>query len=313
MAFQVPVDAANGKIREMVLGSQTTVTVGGENVLPFHTFEGTMPNAPKVAMEVYDVTPGDWAAELASVLGDVWGDPAAWARKCQTEFGADMICLQLLGTDPNGANRSAADAVATVKAVLDAVTIPVIVYGSGNVDRDAEVLKAVAEAVQGKNVVLGPAVEENFKSIGAAAMGFGAKVSGETPIDVNMAKQLNILLTNLGVSIDNILIDPSTGALGYGLEYCFSIHERIKLAALRQNDTMLQSPAVANLGKECWKTKEAKIGRDEAPQWGDSRKRGILWETLTAVAVLMAGADVMIVRHPETAKLIRQTVKELLG
>ena len=311
MAFQAPVETATAKIRELTLGSKKTVTVGGQNALAFHSFEGTLPNAPKIAMEVFDTTPTDWADELKSVLGDVWADPVAWAKKCEGEFGADLICLQLAGTDPNGANRSVAEAVATVKAVVDAISVPLMVYGSGNHEKDAELLKAVAEATQGKNVVIGLAVEDNYKSIGAAAMGFGAKVSGETPIDVNMAKQLNILLTNLGVPLDGLLIDPSTGALGYGLEYCFSIHERIKLAALKQNDTMLQAPTIANLGKEVWRAKEAKIGQAEAPQWGDARKRGIIWETLTATAVMMAGADILIMRHPEAVKLIRRTIAEL--
>ena len=311
MAFQAPVETSTAKIRELTLGTKKTVAVGGQNALAFHSFEGTLPNGPKIAMEVFDVTPADWAAELKSALGDVWGDPVAWAKKCEGEFGADIVCLQLAGTDPNGANRSVADAVATVKAVVDAISVPLMVYGSGNIDKDAELLKAVAEATQGTNVVIGLAVEENYKSIGAAAMGFGAKVSGETPIDVNMAKQLNILLTNLGVPLDSLLIDPSTGALGYGLEYCFSIHERIKLAALKQNDAMLQAPTIANLGKEVWRAKEAKIGQAEAPQWGDARKRGIIWETLTATAVMMAGADILIMRHPEAVKLIRKTIAEL--
>jgi acetyl-CoA decarbonylase/synthase complex subunit delta len=201
--------------------------------------------------------------------------------------------------------------VATVKAVADAISVPLLVYGSGNVEKDAEVLKAVAEAVQGKNVVIGSAVEDNYKSIGAAAMGFGCKVIGQTPIDVNMAKQLNILLTNLGVPLDNLLIDPSTGALGYGLEYSFSIHERIKLAALKQNDGMLQAPTVSNLGKEVWRTKEAKITQAEAPQWGDGRKRGIVWEALTATALMMAGSDILVLRHPEAVKLIKKTIAEL--
>lgn len=311
MAFQAPVETSTAKIRELTLGTKKTVAVGGQNALAFHSFEGTLPNGPKIAMEVYDTTPADWADELKAVIGDVWGDPVAWAKKCEGAFGADLICLQLAGTDPNGANRSVADAVATVKAVADAISIPLMVYGSGNIEKDAELLKAVAEATQGKNVVIGLAVEENYKSIGAAAMGFGAKVSGETPIDVNMAKQLNILLTNLGVPLDNLLIDPSTGALGYGLEYCFSIHERIKLAALKQNDAMLQAPTIANLGKEVWRAKEAKIPQAEAPQWGDGRKRGIMWETLTATAVMMAGADILIMRHPEAVSLIKKTIAEL--
>lgn len=313
MAIQAPTESYSGKIRELVLGSDTQVAVGGENTLPFYTFEGNVPNGPKIAMEVFDTEPAGWADELQAVLGDVWGDPVAWAKKCESEFGADMICLQLAGTDPNGANRSAADAVATVKAVMDAVKIPLIVYGSGNADKDSEVLKAVAEATQGKNVVIGPAVEDNYKSIAAAAMGFSAKVAGETPIDVNMAKQLNILMSNLGVPVENLLVDPSTGALGYGLEYCFSVNERIKLAALTQNDNMLQSPTISNLGKEVWKAKEAKISQEEAPQWGDQKKRGIIWETLTAVSVMMAGADLLIMRHPESVKLIKQTIADLMA
>ena len=308
MAFQAPVESSSGKIRELTLGTKKTVAVGGQNALAFHSFEGTLPNGPKIALEVFDTTPADWSDELKSVLGDVWGDPAAWARKCEGQFGADLICLQLASTDPNGANRSAADAVATVKAVAAAISVPLMVYGSGNVEKDAEVLKAVAEATQGMNVAIGAAVEENYKSIGAAAMGFGSKVVGQTPIDVNMAKQLNILLTNLGVKIENLLIDPSTGALGYGLEYSFSIHERIKLAALKQNDAMLQAPTVSNLGKEVWRAKEAKASREEAPQWGDARKRGIVWEALTAVALMMAGSDVLIMRHPAAAQLVRQAM-----
>lgn len=310
MAFQAPTESYSGKIREVELGSATKVKVGGENALPFYTFEGSIPNGPKIAMEVYDHVAEGWADELKSALGDVLNDPVAWAKKCESEYGADMVCLQLAGTDPNGANKSVQDAVAVTKAVCDAVSIPVIVYGSGNVDKDAEVLKAVAEAMQGKNVVIGPAVEDNYKSVAAAAMGFGTKVSGETPIDVNMAKQLNILMSNLGVSVDNMLMDPSTGALGYGLEYCFSVNERIKLAALMQNDNMLQMPTISNLGKEVWKAKEAKITQEEAPQWGDQKKRGILWETLTAIAVMLAGADVLIMRHPESVRLIKQTISD---
>jgi acetyl-CoA decarbonylase/synthase complex subunit delta len=311
MAFQAPTETYSGKIRELTIGTAKEVKVGGENTLPFYTFEGEMPNGPKIAMEVYDTEPQDWGDELKSVIGDVWGDPVAWAKKCESEFGADMICLQLAGTDPNGANRSVEDAIATVKAVSDAIQVPLMVYGSGNIEKDSELLKAVAEAMQGKNVVIGPAVEDNYKSVAAAAMGFNSKVAGETPIDVNMAKQLNILMSNLGVPLENLLVDPSTGALGYGLEYCFSVNERIKLAALSQNDAMLQSPTIANLGREVWKAKEAKISQDEAPQWGDARKRGILWEAFTAIAVMLAGSDILIMRHPESVRLIKQAISDL--
>ena len=313
MAFQAPVETSSGKIRELTLGAQKTVVVGGQNALAFHGFEGTLPNAPRIALEVYDTAPADWAEELKRVLGDVWADPVAWAKKCEGEFGADMVCLQLAGTDPNGANRSAADAVATVKAVADAISVPLIVYGSGNTEKDAEVLKAVAEATQGKNVVIGVAVEENYKSVGEAAMGFGAKVSGETPIDVNMAKQLNILLTNLGVSMDKILMDPSTGALGYGIEYTYSVMERDRLTALKQGDDKMQLPLICDVAKYCWKTREAGIPQAEEPTFGDAKVRGVLWETTTAADLLAAGADVLILRHPESVRIMKKIIDDVMA
>lgn len=311
MAFQAPTEQYSGKIREVTIGvGDNQVVAGGQNTLNFYNFEGSMPRRPLIAMEVYDTEPQEWAGALKDVLGDVWSDPVAWARKCQDEFGADLICLQLASTDPNGADKSADEAAQTVKAVLDSISIPLIVYGSGNADKDSEVLKKVAEVAQGQNIVIGPAVEDNYKSVAAAAMGFNQVVAGETPIDVNMAKQLNILMTNLGLNAEKILIDPAVGALGYGLEYAYSVIERDRLAALQQNDAMMQMPIIANMGKEVWKTKEAKIGQEEAPEWGDPTKRGILWETITAVSLLVAGADILIMRHPESVRLVKQTLSE---
>ncbi len=311
MAFQAPIEQYSGKIREVTIGTgDNKVVAGGQNILTFYDFEGTMPHRPLIAMEVYDVEPQDWATALKDTLGSVWGDPVAWAKKCQDDFGADLICLQLISTDPNGADKSVDEAVETVKAVLGAISIPLIVYGSGNADKDSEVLKKVAEAAQGQNIVIGTAVEDNYKSVAAAAMGFNQVVSGETPIDVNMAKQLNILMTNLGLPAEQILIDPAVGALGYGLEYAYSVIERDRLAALQQNDAMMQMPIIANMGREVWKTKEAKISREEAPEWGDPTRRGILWETITAVSLLMAGTDILIMRHPESVNLVKKTFAE---
>lgn len=311
MAFQAPTEQYSGKIREVTIGTgDNKVVTGGQNTLNFYNFEGTMPHRPLIAMEVYDTEPVEWAAALKDVLGDVWGDPVAWAKKCQDEFGADMICLQLASTDPNGADKSADEAAETVKAVLGAISIPLIVYGSGNADKDSEVLKKVAEVAQGQNTVIGTAVEDNYKSVAAAAMGFNQIVAGETPIDVNMAKQLNILMTNLGLPAEQILIDPAVGALGYGLEYAYSVIERDRLAALQQNDAMMQMPIIANMGREVWKTKEAKISQEEAPEWGDPTRRGILWETITAVSLLTAGTDILIMRHPESVNLVKKTLAE---
>jgi acetyl-CoA decarbonylase/synthase complex subunit delta len=238
----------------------------------------------------------------------VISDPAAWAKKCVDEFGADMIVLQLKSTDPNGNDAGADEAVATVKKVLAAIDVPVIIWGTANVEKDEDVLKKIAEACQGENLVLGPVEDKNHKGIGAAAMGFGHTVIASSPIDVNLAKQCNILLENLGVSMDKMIIDPTTGGLGYGLEYSYSVMERIRMAALAQGDDKLQLPLINNLGNEVWKCKEAKQPVDEAPTLGDPEKRGILMEAVGAVAYLMGGSDVLIMRHPESIRMVKSYI-----
>ncbi len=309
MSYKAPLERYPGKINQVEIGTgDSKVVVGGETTMPFYLFEGEMPNSPKMAMEVCDETPEDWAQALEDVFGDVWSDPVQWARKCQDEFGADLIALRLLSTDPNGTDQGPDEAVQTVQRVAGAISIPLIVYGSGNAYKDGEVLKKVSEQMEGQAMVLGPAVEENYKTIAAAAMGFGHNVAGQTPIDVNMAKQLNILMTNLGLSGERILIDPSTGGLGYGLEYTYSVMERDRLAALQQNDTMMQMPLICDMGCEAWKAKEAKAGTDEHPEWGDPAKRGIMWEAIGSLSLLVAGADILVLRHPETLKLMRKTM-----
>jgi acetyl-CoA decarbonylase/synthase complex subunit delta len=311
MAYNLPVETAKGKIREVVLGTgDKSLKTGGETVLPFHLWEGEMPNRPVIAAEVMDEA-GELVPALEKALGDVKGDAVAWARKAQDEWGVDAIALVLTSTDPKGTDGSAADAANTVAEVVDAVNIPVIVYGTEDLEKDAEVMKSVATRVEGKNVVMGPAKDENHKTIGAAAIGYKQDVCAMTPIDVNLAKQLNILLTNLGMEADKLLIDPTTGALGYGLEYTYSVMERLKLAALYQDDSMTQMPLLANIGNQAWKTKEAKMGEDEYPEWGDPEKRGIMWETVTATSLLMAGADVLVLRHPETIRLMKQLIADL--
>jgi acetyl-CoA decarbonylase/synthase complex subunit delta len=224
MAFEVPKETTESKIREVSLGTgDAAVRVGGENVLPFYLFEGQMPNRPLIAVEVYDDNPQGWSPVVAEPLSDVLSDPVAWAKKAQDEWGADLIALRLKSTDPKGEDKPAEGAAQTAKAVAEAVSIPVIVYGSEDAEKDGEVLKAVAISTEGRNVVLGPALEDNYKTIGAAAIGYKQTVAAKTPIDVNLAKQLNILLSNLGLDVGNIIVDPTTGALGYGLEYTYSV------------------------------------------------------------------------------------------
>jgi acetyl-CoA decarbonylase/synthase complex subunit delta len=306
LGFEFTKEKYSGAIKEITLGQgDKAVTVGGAACYPFYSFEGDMPHKPRVAMEVWDMEPEEWPEAAISPFKDVISDPAAWAKKCVDEYGADMIVLQLKSTDPNGQDAGADAAAATVNKVLDAIDVPLVVWGTANTEKDEEVLKKIAEECQGKSLILGPVEDKNHKGIGAAAMGFGHTIIASSPIDVNLAKQCNILLENLGVSMDKLIIDPTTGGLGYGLEYSYSVMERIRMAALAQGDDKLQLPLINNLGNEVWKCKEAKQPVDEAPTLGDPEKRGILMEAVGAVAYLMGGSDLLIMRHPESIRMVK--------
>lgn len=311
--MEIPKINYTGKIKEVTLGvGSKVITVGGETMYPFHLFEGQMPNPPRIAMEVYDAPPEEWPEAALEPFQDVINDPVAWAKKCINVYGAEMICLQLASTDPNGLNRPAAEAAAIAQKVAEAVDVPLIVWGCGNDEKDADTLRRVAELCAGKNLILGPVGEKNYKQIGAGAIGYKHTIVASTPIDVNLAKQLNVLLGNLGVPDGQILVDPTTGGLGYGIEYTYSVMERDRMAALTQQDERLQFPLVCNLAKEVWKTKEAKMSKDEAPLLGDPKKRGILMEAITAMVLLLAGANILIMRHPEAIKLVKDTIAQLL-
>jgi len=312
MALEIPKTAYSGKIKEMKLGKgDKAVTIGGETAYPFYNFEGEMPNLPKIAMEVYDMPPEEWAEAAMEPFAGVTDDPVAWAQKCIKDYGAEMICLQLLSTDPNGLDRGADEAAEVVKKVADAIDVPLIVWGTANHDKDTDVLRKVAELCQDKSLILGPVEEADHKKIGAAAIGYKHTIVASTPIDINLAKQLNILLGNLGVPDNLLAMDPTVSSIGYGIEYCYSVMERMRMAALTQQDDKLQFPIICNVAKETWKTKEAKISEAEDPKMGDAKKRGILLEAMSATVLLLAGADVLIMRHPEAIKLVREMITDL--
>lgn len=312
MAFEIPKTTYTGKIKEIKLGTgDKAVVVGGESSYPFYLFEGEMPRPPRIAMEVYDSPPEEWPAAALEPFASVTDDPAAWAKKCIDEYGAEMICLQLVSTDPNGLDRSADEAAEVVKKVADAIDVPLIVWGTANHDKDVEVFRKVTEVCHGKNLIIGPVEEGDHKQLGAAAIGYQHTVIASTPIDINLAKQLNILLGNLGVPDELIVMDPTVSGIGYGIEYSYSVMERMRMAALTQQDDKLQFPIICNIASEVWKTKEAKTTAEEDPKMGDAKKRGILLEAMSAMCLLLAGADVLIMRHPEAIKLIKETQAEL--
>ena len=312
MPIQIPLEKWSGKVREITLGATKseggtrshTVIVGGETTLPFLHFEGQIPHAPVVAMEVKSRRPDEWSPLLLEAWGDAAGDPAAWAKAAE-EAGADLILLTLDLKD------SAADARAVLGHVLGATGLPLLVFGPGQAEKDNELIVAVAEAGKGERLVLGVCEDKNYRTIVAAALAHGHLINSRTPMDVNLAKQLVILIRDMGMPIERIIMDPSTGALGYGIEYGYSVMERLRLAAL-QGDSMTQQPMLVTPGEEAWKTKEAKIGEGVPGAWGDWATRAIDWETLTAVTLIESGADIVVVRHPESLRRVKRTIHALM-
>jgi acetyl-CoA decarbonylase/synthase complex subunit delta len=312
MSYADPIDKYNGVINTLSWGdSDKNIAAGGENCLPFYIFEGEIPNRPVLALEVLDIKPSNWPQALIDVYGDVYDDPVKWAKKCAEEYKAPCIMLTLNGTDPNGLDKSPEEASRTVTEVLSAVDVPLIVYGTGSIGKDSEVLKKVAEDNAKYNFLLGFAQEDNYKTIAAAGMGFNKSIVGQTPLDINLAKQLNILITQLGLDPQRIAMDPTTGGLGYGIEYSYSVIERLKLAALKQGDKMTQMPMLNNVGQEVWKIKENKIRFEDDPSIGDPNERGIAWEVITAVTLLVAGSNIVVIRHPRSLQTVSSIVDDL--
>ena len=306
------------KVGEVVLGAtkaeggtrSQTITVGGDSTLPFLHFEGEVPNRPVIAMEVQNMVP-EWSPEVIKNFKDVIGDPAAWAAKCVKEYGADLIYLKLNGADPERGNASPEDCAGTVKKVLGAVGVPLIVVGCGVEEKDNEVLPAVAEAAAGENLLLGVAKQDNYKTLTAACMVHKHCIIAQSPIDINIAKQLNILISEMNLPISRIVIDPSVGALGYGIEYTYSIMERMRIGALT-GDKMLSMPVICAIGYEAARAKEANAGVDQFPGWGDLAERAVLWEAMTSAAFLQAGGHIFVLRHPRSVALIKQSIGQLM-
>lgn len=313
--LEIPKVSCLDKINKVNIGdAKKAITVDGETGYPFFLFEGKAPNLPRIAFEVYETRPEDWTAGERTLFKDVLGDPIAWAKKTVSECNAEMVCLRLVSTDPNGLNRSAEEVAEIVKEVASTVPVPLIVWGCESADKDAGVLPKIAEVCQDRRLILGPATDKNYKKIGAAAIAYKHTIVASTPIDINLAKQLNILLGDLGVPDDQILIDPNIGgcSLGYGIEYTFTVMERARQAALTQVDKKLQFPIIANFATDVWKKKEAKTTEEEDPKLGDVGKRGVLLEALTGIVLLLAGADILVMRHPSAIELVRQAINNLI-
>lgn len=313
MAFTPTKETYAGKVYPVTIGTgDSAATFGGENVLPFHSFEGTTPNRPLIAFEIQDVPPSDWPENVQKAFEGVSDDPVKWAKYCQDELKARAIALRLVGTHPDRENRSPEDAVKTVKDVLAAVTVPLIILGSNHAEKDTSILVAAAEAAKDRNCIIGKAQEANYKTIAAAAMANNHKLIAMSELDINLSKQLNILITQMGFDKERIITDPMCSALGYGLEYTYSVMERIRLAALTQNDVTMQQPLLGDVGMYVWKVKETTASEADLPQWGSAEERGIAWEAETATALLVSGAELLIMRHPGAVGVVEKIIEELI-
>lgn len=318
MTLEFPKDKWTGSVQEVVIGAtpeeggtrSKTVTVGGETTMPFIHFEAEMPHRPVLALEIKDRKPDDWSDLLLETWGDTVEDPGKWAQAAE-EAGADLLVLALSLTDSEGNPNTPDAAVEATKAVLEATGLPLIIYGPGQAEQDNELLVPVSNASRGERVALGICEDKNYRTIAATAMANGHLVVGRAPMDVNLSKQLNILIKDTGLPFERVLMDPTTGALGYGIEYGFSVMERLRMAALR-GDAMTQSPMIVSVGFETWKTKESKVGDDIPESWGEWLERAITWETLTAITLVEAGADIVVLRHPESLKRVRAVIDNLV-
>ncbi|MDH4272759.1 MAG: CO dehydrogenase/acetyl-CoA synthase subunit delta [Candidatus Aminicenantes bacterium] len=318
MAMEIPRETNPGKIVEVTIGATAdrggtrshTVTIGGSTALPFHLFEGDHPHRPVVAMEVYDSVPPKYPDSLRDYTHDVLDRPGEMARRCVAEWGAEMISVRLEGTHPEKGDKSAEEAVEVVREVLAAVRVPLIITGHSHFEKTNEVMKKVCEATAGENCLINYVETNNYKTIAAACLAYHHTLVAQSPIDVNLAKQLNILLTDMNFSPTRLVMDPLTGALGYGLEYTYSIMERIRNDGLA-GDPMLAFPMLTTPGFECAKVKEARAPEKDYPEWGDEKLRGVYWEIATAMSLLTAGADLLIMAHPKAAEVVRKRIAEM--
>lgn len=314
MSFVPKKQTYNARINEVVLGvGEKAVTIGGQNVLAFHTFDAEIANAPKIGVELTDAGMGMCTMPGEQKFYEGCATVADMAKRAEAMEGASFICLHLEGADPNGENKSVDECVALAKSVADATDMPLVIMGCKNIEKDTELFNKIAEALSGKNILVLSARDENYKAIGAGAgLAYGQKVGAESAVDINLAKQLNTVMTQLGVNAQSIVMNIGSAAAGYGFEYVASTLDRVKDAALSQSDAMLQMPIITPVSADTWGVKESIMPEADMPEWGSQEERGIEMEIVTAAAVLASGSDAVIMRHPEAIRTIAAMIGELV-
>jgi len=313
MAFKKNPQTFNASIKEVTIGTgDKAVTLGGGNTLPLYTFDGEAKNKVAVGVEITDAGVDTSVPGIAEYYAGA-ESIGAIAKKASEMPGADFVVLSLEGADPNGANKSVEDCVAIAKEVADAIDCPLAVMGCKNVEKDTQLFEKIAEALTGKNVLFVSAREESYKGIAAAAvMAYKQKIAAESAVDINLAKQLNVLISQMGIQADNYVMNVGSAAAGYGFEYVASTLDRVRAAALTQNDEMLQMPIVTPVASEAWAVKEAVVSEEDVPEWGSREERGINMEVSTAASVIAGGSNAVFLRHPKSVDTIARLVGALM-
>ena len=305
-----------GSVNRVTLGATkdsgghrtSTVTIGGAKNVVYGGSPEDAGEKPVIAMDVLDSPPEDWPDTLSQCFKNVLDSPGDWAKKCVEESGADLICVKFDGVHPDKGDKDADHAVMVTEQVLNAVGVPLVLWGCGNNEKDNQVLPKVSQAAKGENCLIGSVEESNYKSLTAIALADGHHLITEAPLDINIAKQVNILASDMGFPLERIVTFQSTGALGYGIEYAYSIQERQRLAALG-GDKMMAMPVICDVGYESWRVKEAKLA--DIAEWGDVENRGPMWEATTAICLLQAGVDIIRMRHPKAVATVKKFIDQI--
>jgi acetyl-CoA decarbonylase/synthase complex subunit delta len=288
----------------------STVTLGGQSALPFLGFEGELPHQPVIAGYVADKPP-DWPDVLKNAIGEEIDSPVEWAQKMVEESKVDLISLKFIGASPTEGDASPEDCAKVVESVLKAVDVPLIIWGSGDDEKDNVVLPECSQAARGENCLIGSAKESNYMTVVAICKADKHKIISEAPVDINIGKQVNILLQDAGFSLKDVVMFQTTAALGYGFDYVYTILERARIAGL-QGDALMAAPQLCDIGGEVWRIKEATVDDDILPGWGKLERRGPTWEAGCATSYLQAGADLLIMAHPEAIALTQSTIAQLV-
>tara|TARA_B100001964_G_C14260218_1_gene614971 strand:- start:4724 stop:5896 length:1173 start_codon:yes stop_codon:yes gene_type:complete len=308
--FSPPIQEYKGNVAEITLGAtkadggtrRKVVKLGGQTTL--YRFEGGYKNPPVISFDVFDMEMSSFPKTLREQWGDIWDDPASWAKEA-VKLGTELVTLHLVSTDPRVKDTSPKEAARTVEDVLQAVKVPLVVGGSGNPEKDPLLFEKVAAAAEGEMLLLASAnLDLDFKKIVDVAKKYKHNVLAFTSMNITDQQSLNRLLVEEGLPKNQLVQDPTTGALGYGLDYTYSIIERLKQNALK-GETVLQNPIFCGV-TNAWAAREAWMNE---PNWGAREHRGLLWEIFTALTVINAGADGMMMLHPNSVKIVKGIIE----